>query len=167
MEIAKFRCMQTDPNFSNFLWDRESRKIQLLDFGAWREYPGEFVETYLALLRAGRRKDAQKCRELSIQLGYLTGMESKTMTDAHIESIFILAEPFRVGGAAPGRYDFTTQTVTERVKSLIPVMVRERLAPPPQETYSLHRKLSGVFLLCARLRSRVDCETIFGEVVGF
>ena len=159
--------MQTDPNFSNFLFDRHTGKIQLLDFGAWREYPDDFVETYLSLLRAGRRRDRQSCKDLSIKLGYLTGLESKTMMDAHIESIFILAEPFRGGAEAGERYDFSVQTVTERVKSLIPVMVRERLTPPPEETYSLHRKLSGAFLVCARLRSRVDCEGVFGEVVGF
>jgi len=169
MEIAKFRCMQTDPNFSNFLFDRDTGKIQLLDFGAWREYPEDFVETYLSLLRAGRRRDSQSCKDLSIKLGYLTGLESRTMTDAHVESIFILAEPFRGAGAGGDGvpYDFSTQTVTERVKSLIPVMVRERLTPPPEETYSLHRKMSGAFLVCARLGSRVDCEGVFGEVVGF
>ncbi|KAF8431505.1 ABC1 family-domain-containing protein [Terfezia claveryi] len=173
MEIARFRCMQTDPNFSNFLFDRDSGKIQLLDFGAWREYPEDFVDTYLALLRAARRRDAQSCKDLSIKLGYLTGLESKAMTDAHIESIFILAEPFRGAGAGTSsggvteRYDFSTQTVTERVKSLIPVMLRERLTPPPEETYSLHRKMSGAFLVCARLQSRVDCEGVFAEVVGF
>ncbi|RPB22117.1 ABC1-domain-containing protein [Terfezia boudieri ATCC MYA-4762] len=171
MEIARFRCMQTDPNFSNFLFDRDSGKIQLLDFGAWREYPEDFVDTYLSLLRAARRRDAQSCKDLSIKLGYLTGLESRTMTDAHIESIFILAEPFRGAGAGSGgvteRYDFSTQTVTERVKSLIPVMLRERLTPPPEETYSLHRKMSGAFLVCARLQSRVDCEGVFAEVVGF
>jgi len=40
-------------------------------------------------------------------------------------------------------------------------MIRERLTPPPEETYSLHRKLSGAFLLCARLGSRVRCRELF------
>ncbi|KAF8430344.1 molecular chaperone [Tirmania nivea] len=161
-ELAHFRFMQTDPNFSNFLFDRARRTIQLLDFGAWRAYPPAFVDTYLALLRAARARDARACANLSIQLGYLTGMEARGMADAHVQSVFILAEPFRCAD-----YDFAAQTVTDRIKALIPLMLRERLTPPPEETYSLHRKLSGAFLLCARLGSRVDCERIFGEVVGF
>ena len=32
--------------------------------------------------------------------------------------------------------------------------------PPPQETYSLHRKLSGAFLLCGPLASRIACRLL-------
>jgi aarF domain-containing kinase len=42
-------------------------------------------------------------------------------------------------------------------------MLRHRLTPPPVETYSLNRKLSGSFLLCARLGSRVDCMALWEE----
>jgi aarF domain-containing kinase len=86
------------------------------------------------------------------------------MLDAHIMSILTLAEPFR--DSSPEVYDFKEQTITERVKSLIPVMVQERLAPPPEETYSLHRKLSGAFLLCARLGSRVRCRDMFQHAMA-
>jgi aarF domain-containing kinase len=44
-------------------------------------------------------------------------------------------------------------------------MIHERLAPQPEETYSLHRKLSGAFLLCARLGSRVRCRELFEEAL--
>jgi aarF domain-containing kinase len=37
------RFMNTDPNFSNFLYDPESDKIKLLDFGATREFSVEFT----------------------------------------------------------------------------------------------------------------------------
>ncbi len=67
---------------------------------------------------------------------------------------------------APEVYDFRDQTITDRVRGFIPVMVRERLAPPPEETYSLHRKLSGAFLLCARLGSRVRCREMFRNAMG-
>lgn len=158
-EITEFKFMQTDPNWTNFLYNAATNKLELLDFGASREYPGEFVRQYVRLLDAASRADRDAVRVLSVHLGYLTGHESKAMLDAHVDSILTIAEPFLA--SAPAVYDFHDQTITERVKALIPLMLHERLAPPPEETYSLHRKLSGAFLLCARLGSKVPCREMF------
>ncbi|KAK3403505.1 ABC1 family-domain-containing protein [Sordaria brevicollis] len=158
-EITEFRFMQTDPNWTNFLYNPDKQRLELLDFGASREYPEEFISLYVRLLEAASRGDRAAVKTLSEELGYLTGHESRTMLEAHITSVVTLAEPFLQ--SAPVVYDFRDQTITERVKAQIPVMIHERLAPPPEETYSLHRKLSGAFLLCARLGSRVRCREMF------
>ncbi|KAI6295467.1 hypothetical protein MCOR33_007617 [Pyricularia grisea] len=162
-EITEFRFMQTDPNWTNFLYNAETGRLELLDFGASREYPERFVSLYVRLLYAASKGDREGVRVLSEELGYLTGHESRVMLDAHTQSVLTLAEPFLE--SAPELYDFRDQTITERVKSFIPVMIKERLAPPPEETYSLHRKLSGAFLLCARLGSKVRCREMFTKSV--
>jgi len=162
-EIVEFKFMQTDPNWTNFLYNAKAQKIELLDFGASRDYPDEFVGPYVNILIGASKGNHTTIRDRSIELGYLTGDESPTMLDAHIQSVLTLAEPFKADG--PEIYDFRDQTITDRVRSLIPVMVKERLAPPPEETYSLHRKLSGAFLLCARLGSRVPCRELFSKAI--
>lgn len=162
-EIVEFRFMQTDPNWTNFLYNAKTNKLELLDFGASREFSLEFIKPYVRVLQAAARNDRAACRDLSIQLGYLTGHESRAMLDAHVDSMLTLAEPFR--NSSPDVYDFQDQTITDRVRALIPVMLRERLAPPPEETYSLHRKLSGAFLLCARLGSRIRCKDLFARAM--
>ncbi|UNI19104.1 hypothetical protein JDV02_005320 [Purpureocillium takamizusanense] len=163
-EITEFRFMQTDPNWTNFLYNAAINKLELLDFGASREYPEEFVREYVQLLEGASRGDRERVRVLSESLGYLTGHESKAMLDAHVDSVLTIAEPFLE--SAPAVYDFKDQTITERVKALIPLMLNERLAPPPEETYSLHRKLSGAFLLCAKLGSKVPCRELFVNAIG-
>jgi len=168
-ELMEWQFMQTDPNWTNFLYNRSSgqRKLELLDFGASREFPSDFTTPYIQLLIAASKHDRDTCRSLSIELGYLTGQESQVMLDAHVDSILTLAEPFAENAdlSEGGVYDFRDQTITDRVRANIGVMVRERLAPPPEETYSLHRKLSGAFLLCARLGSRVKTREMFVNAV--
>lgn len=83
------------------------------------------------------------------------------MVEAHLRSMELLAVPF-----TRDTYDFATQSVTDEVRKLIPIMLKHRLTPPPNETYSLNRKLSGSFLLCAKLGSKVECKKIWEEVVG-
>lgn len=47
LELFEFKCMQTDPNWANFLYDPNTRLITLIDFGATRFYPKKFMDDYL------------------------------------------------------------------------------------------------------------------------
>ncbi|KAE8269334.1 hypothetical protein A4X09_0g2987, partial [Tilletia walkeri] len=163
-ELFQFRLMQTDPNWSNFLLNERTDTLELLDFGATREYSPAFIDKWFALLSAAVRGDRESCLEWSAKIGYLTGEESEAMLEAHLSSMLLLAEPF--SPSSPSPYPFTNQTITSRVRSHIPVMLKERKTPPPKETYSLNRKLSGAFLLCARLGAEVPCREVWEEVAG-
>lgn len=96
----------------------------------------------------------------SIKLGFLTGYDDKVMKDAHIDAVMILGEPF----AHDTPFDFGTQSTTQKLNNLLPVIVRHRLVPPPEEIYSLHRKMAGMFLLCAKLKATVNCSHLWNTV---
>eukprot|EP01134_Creolimax_fragrantissima_P007943 CFRG7943T1 len=159
-ELFEWKYMQTDPNWANFLYDQKADRLNLLDFGAAREYESKFIDDYLRVIKAAVDGDKGAIAESSKNLGFLTGFEADVMVDAHCEAVLILGEPF----AFKGKFDFESQDVSRRIHKLIPTMLKHRLTPPPQETYSLHRKLSGAFLICARLRANIDVSCLFNEI---
>ncbi|TPX55046.1 hypothetical protein SeMB42_g00034 [Synchytrium endobioticum] len=161
-ELFAFRFMQTDPNWSNFLYNDKEDRIYLIDFGSAREFSKEFTDKYMHVLSAAAQGDRDGVVHWSRELGFLTGLESQAMTMAHVSSVMALATPFL--STSPSPFNFANTDLTNRVRSFIPTMLRERLTPPPDETYSLHRKLSGAWLLCAKLGASVRVRDIWEEV---
>ncbi|KAJ6729704.1 hypothetical protein OIU85_020596 [Salix viminalis] len=160
MELFVFRFMQTDPNWSNFLYEEATNTINLIDFGAARDYPKRFVDDYLRMVVACANGERDVVIEMSKRLGFLTGEESEAMLDAHVQAGFVVGLPFSNSGG----YDFQSSNITHSVSSLGATMLRHRLTPPPDEVYSLHRKLSGAFLACIKIGAVVPCRELLLEV---
>lgn len=89
------------------------------------------------------------------------------MLDAHAKSVLSLGVPFRPTTTQPFSFGPGTEwaAVTAEIRGLIPIMLANRLTPPPRETYSLNRKLSGAFLLAARLGAEVECGKLWEGMV--
>ncbi|XP_058807620.1 atypical kinase COQ8B, mitochondrial isoform X2 [Phymastichus coffea] len=160
-ELFEFRYMQTDPNWSNFFYNTKTKQMILLDFGACRSYTKEFMNKYIEVINGASEGDRHKVLTISREMGFLTGYESKIMEEAHVDAVMILGQVF---DRDHEYFDFGGQDVTRRIQALVPTIVHHRLCPPPEEIYSLHRKLSGVFLLCAKLNVKINCRDMFREV---
>jgi predicted unusual protein kinase regulating ubiquinone biosynthesis (AarF/ABC1/UbiB family) len=157
-ELFEFHFMQTDPNFANYFVEPGSDRIVLLDFGSTRELPAELVQCYARIVRATIVGDREAVRSAAVEIGYLPAEEREDRVRGVVDLIFVICEPFRHRGV----YDFGRSTLSARVRDLGLDLAFRRgfLRAPPPETVFLHRKLVGSFLLCARLRARVDVSAL-------
>ena len=162
-ELFEFRVMQTDPNFANYLYQPDSGRVVLLDFGATMRFPAAFVANYVRITRAVIEGDRNAVTQEAIRIGYAGPDDSPERLEAVTDIVFLVCEPLR----HRGRYDFPGSDLPARVRDLgYDLAFKQGLvrAPPP-ETIFLHRKLVGNFLLLARIGARVDARSLVLEVL--
>ncbi len=161
-ELFEWRFMQSDPNWGNFLYDNNSMKLHLVDFGASREYSKSFMDRYINLVWAAANADVKGVMEMSKELGFLTGDESLGMLEAHEKASLVVGEPFLTDEP----FDFQTSGITSRLAQYGDTFAKHRLTPPPREAYSLHRKLAGAFLMCIKLKAVIPCRDILQNAIN-
>ena len=156
-ELLRHRMMQTDPNFANFLYEEETGKIILLDFGAARDIEPALAEGYRALLAAALWGDWSDARNAARSMGLIDAD-----TPAHLEHVMretfdIAMEPMR----RKGSYDFGASYLATRLRdSVLALRTSGFHQPPPPAAMFIHRKLGGLYLIATKLRARVDVNAL-------
>jgi predicted unusual protein kinase regulating ubiquinone biosynthesis (AarF/ABC1/UbiB family) len=160
-ELFEFRFLQSDPNFANYVYLPTTQQLGLLDFGGCREIGAERAAQYHRLLLAGAANDVPGVRQVVCEIGFMRAGDDPSRADA-LAGLFVVGlEPFRRRGA----YDFGASDMPVRAREIgLQMAGKGLLRPPPPDTVFLHRKLAGMFLLCARLRARVDVGALLRAV---
>jgi predicted unusual protein kinase regulating ubiquinone biosynthesis (AarF/ABC1/UbiB family) len=161
-ELFEFRMMQTDPNFANYLYRPADGSIVLLDFGSTVRFREAFTENYRRISRALIADDVDGIWRHAEAIGYLRPGDSPAYCGRIIDLIRIICEPLRIDA----EYDFAASDVAPRARDAgieLAMKSRGELRSPPPETVFLHRKLIGSFLLCGRIRARLNVQRLLKE----
>jgi len=153
-ELFEFGLVQTDPNFANYLFDPATGRVILLDFGATRQYEPELLEKYRVLLRAAQAGNRSDVEGAIFSIGFLRPGDPLVHREGLVELMLRSCEPIRHSGPYDFRSSQLVSWIAERGYVLRFEMEYSRL--PPAETLFLHRKLGGMYLLCAQLGAKID-----------
>jgi len=159
-ELFELRLMQTDANFANYLFQHDTHKIALLDFGASRRFSKRFAMDYKRLLRGVVANDSEAIILAADKLGYKASDASIAYQEFLVAVFKIALEPF----SKPGLYDFKSAKLSDRLSNLSQdgYSFKEFWQTPPTDILYLHRKLGGMYMLATRLGARVNIHALAG-----
>ena len=152
-ELFTFGLMQTDPNFANYRYNAETQRIILLDFGATREIGEPIAAQYRHLMCAGFAGDRAEMDRISQEIGFF-GADT---LDAHRDKILRMMEMVFEEIQKTPVFDFAGTDLPTRLQNEGIALNEAGFIPEPlpMDVLYLQRKFAGMFLLCARLESRV------------
>jgi predicted unusual protein kinase regulating ubiquinone biosynthesis (AarF/ABC1/UbiB family) len=164
-ELLDLRLMQTDPHLGNYMIEidpqGENDRLVLLDFGAVREVPADFLAEYAALVDGGARKDERAIERAGRRLNLLQPEDPLDLVREYVELCLMLMEPF------DGVYDWGASDLPKRVAAkLARVAFQYRMRSPPRELVFLDRKLGGVFIFLSVLKCRMNARPILERALA-
>ena len=77
-ELFEFGFMQTDANWTNFMFDARKQRIALIDFGACSTFDADFLAKYMEIIHGASINNRDTVLEASVQLGFLTGLRIRS-----------------------------------------------------------------------------------------
>lgn len=166
-EFFSWNLVQTDPHFGNYRVRVSPDpatvpdQLVLLDFGAVRRFPPEFVRNYARMVRAALAGDEAGLVAAGKAVGILPGSAAPGMTRAFLDLCMAVIEPFN-----QGVYDWGASDLPKRCTALgMKLVVEEKLPSPPKELLFLDRKLGGVFIFLSHLGARMDARALLEKAV--
>lgn len=158
-ELFGMQLVQTDPNFGNYLFDDTTGRIALLDFGAAEAMAPHRVQQLRALGQALCADDAAQARAAALALGFIGETDPPAQAVGVLRMLMAAGEPLRHAGV----YDFGGSDLFARMFAQGQAQWFDQgfSRTPPPDLLLLQRKFVGTFLLCTRLRARVDLAAVF------
>ena len=161
-EFLNWGMVQTDPNFANFRYNAKDNTIGLLDFGALRIHDSGRSASFTGLLRAAMEQDLEKIVHAACDVGYIEKDDPFNYRIAIADLVQTAAEP----ALHEGDYNFKRSSLSQRLSDKLMKLRSQKdfQRIPPADVIFLHRKLAGIYLLCANINAHVDVRAKIHDI---
>jgi len=157
-ELFEFGVVQSDPNYANFRFNPETKRIVLLDFGATRHVQPEVVASYRDLILAGLAGNGEEIRKHALALGLF----AEDIEPTHLERLRCMMDYVFAAVGSKADYDFSDQTLSRKMTDEGMALAESGFVPPPvpMDVLFIQRKLAGVFLIATNLKAKVPLRRL-------
>jgi predicted unusual protein kinase regulating ubiquinone biosynthesis (AarF/ABC1/UbiB family) len=160
LELYDWGCLQTDPNFGNYLLNLQDRRkklahdeLVLLDFGSILDCSDDFLFHLRHIIAAGMEQDQARLADHLIGLGCLPADASEEGRDLFADFCMGLLEPLRAPADLPpeylndqGEYRWARSSLMRRAAKQGALSATSRhFNAPSRDLALIARKLTGVF----------------------
>jgi predicted unusual protein kinase regulating ubiquinone biosynthesis (AarF/ABC1/UbiB family) len=156
-ELFTHRLMQSDPNFANYLFQSDTQKIVLLDFGACRYISQHTSANYLAMADAMQRQNISDMRTALFTLGLIDNTMSTGAMDTILKACFEASDCLQ----GEHGYNLKKQQLIKRIQEISMPLIADKTAAasPLFDVALVNRKITGMILLANKLGATLDFKT--------
>ena len=154
-QIFELGAIHGDPNPANFAW-REDGRLVIYDFGCVKVFQGDTVQAVRDIVTAARDRSYPGLDQAMWALGPLR-RERSIPPEYYDRWLHALAPPLHTSGD----YDFGAADLGDRVKALVPsVMRRANWWQPAPELAILDRTVAGIYDNLKGMKARVPAREL-------
>jgi predicted unusual protein kinase regulating ubiquinone biosynthesis (AarF/ABC1/UbiB family) len=156
-ELFTHKLMQSDPNFANYLFQSDTQKIVLLDFGACRYISQHTSANYLAMADAMQRQNISDMRTALFTLGLIDNTMSTGAMDTILKACFEASDCLQ----GEHGYNLKKEQLIKRIQEISMPLIADKTAAasPLFDVALVNRKITGMILLANKLGATLDFKT--------
>jgi len=161
-ELFRFRFTQSDPNFANFLYQPESKKLVLLDFGACITLSENTSVGYLKMARAMQSQNREDMLKALLELGLLNPQTPDSAIQIVIDACDTASEVLQTDC-----YNFKQTQIIQRLQKQSQGLITEKdaIASPEFDVALVNRKVSGTVMLANKMNVDIKLRDLLAPYI--
>lgn len=162
-ELFTFQFLQSDPNFANFLYQADSKKLVLLDFGACRTLSDSASLGYKNMASAMQAQNGDAMLASLLTLGLLNDETPLSAKEIVRGACITASESLQVD-----TYNFKQTKIIKRLQEETMALITEKgaIASPDFDVALINRKITGTVMLANKMSADVRLRQLIAPFLS-